>query len=672
MYLEVQRRAKGGLSGCVRLFSAHPQHHYLVLEDHGTDLRALLNPKLRYPQHVLEAVVSAVQALHSLGIMHGDIKPQNILCKWVDHDYVVKLCDLDSACKVGETCGAASLGTKHYHAPEVRVAARSGLTIAASLELDMFPLGLVLWQLLARSPHPVLDCAEEEELYTSQEKLDEHLNLASFYKPALQKVTCINPKQRMTIVDLYRAAKTLNSASTAQQGWLQEKEANRQLKDAFGSQLSAMDEKLDKMSAKLDTVLQELRTRFDALGSTAMEVAESLRKEIILGGQQAHVLPDVIQATQDALQRLSDAVDKTDQTQRNPGTSITELQDCMSSMQASIATAISRALAEQKKEDAGEFYAVAAQLQSQVSSLSTELQACLREQRQSSAHTAQQLDVLSHTSTCLQLGLKDVLSSLVEVQSELAELKKNQILLGKQMEESLASHADLNAMVRALAVNTHGVPTLAIILPVVSSSWKSTFSPMRLVRDQYRLYFLCSHTHQIAPCGPKGKGKGYKITMTKQWVLDAAPVLRVGLVLVKVALLASGLPLPVPDLCSALAEKGMHAQYLNAALHVVSNPPDAALTSAEYTMQHTLDAIDEHDYSEYKDAGAEARLQEGSRKAYEAIKEILGRDGVNIPLTCGLRQVTHRGKIAWVLDNDSAEKDWRDAVDASVLRGASV
>ena len=91
------------------------------------------------------------------------------------------------------------------------------------------------------------------------------------------------------------------------------------------------------------------------------------------------------------------------------------------------------------------------------------------------------------------------------------------------------AHSDeLAAMVRALTANTHGIPTLAIVLPVVSDSWISKANPMNLMRNQYRLYFLCSHTHQIAPCGPKGKG--YKITMTKQWVLDAAPMLRVGLV----------------------------------------------------------------------------------------------------------------------------------------------
>jgi serine/threonine protein kinase len=662
MYLEIQRLSTRGTSGCVRLYSAHPQHHYLVLEDHGADLRALLKPSLRYPQQVLEAVVSAVHALHSLGIMHGDIKPQNLLYKLYDHGYVVKICDLDAAHRVGDVCQAASLGTAQYHAPELRAATLRGDTIMAALELDMFALGLVMQQVLARSPHAALDCAEEDALYASQEQLDVRLNYPPLYRAELQRVTCINPAHRMNIADLYRAIKTL-SASSAQQGWLHEKVAHQHLQQAVGTQLGTISEKLDRIDAKLDRVLQELRTRFDALGSSALEVAESLRKEILLGNQQVQVLPEMIRAAQDALQRLSQARPGVSREGQSPATTSKEMEECLSSMQASIAAAVSRALAEQRTADTGEFPALAAQLQGRFTELSDELRAHLQDQQQSSAQTAQQLEVLGHTSACLKAGLAEVLHGLRVVQGELTELKNNQAVLGKQIAHVLATNAELNSMVRALTANTHGMPTLAVILPVVSTGWKSKFSPMRLVRDQYRLYFLCSHTKQLAPCGPSGKG--YKITMTKQWVLDAAPVLRVGLVLVKVALLASGLPLPVPDLCSALVGCAVHCKYLDAALQLVAHPPDGLLDTSDLVLEQTLDAVDTHDYSDLVETGDGSKLQEGSRKAYETIKEILGRDGVNIPLTCGLRQVTHRGKTAWVLDNDATEQEWKLTLDSA-------
>jgi hypothetical protein len=261
------------------------------------------------------------------------------------------------------------------------------------------------------------------------------------------------------------------------------------------------------------------------------------------------------------------------------------------------------------------------------------------------------------------------MAGLTEVEAQLAELRENQVALGKQLNQVLADHAEIKKMVGALqdlvATNTHGIPTLAFVLPVVSKSLTGKINPMRLVRNQYRLYFLCAHTHQLAPCGPKGKG--YKITMTKQWVLDAAPVLRVGLVLLKVALMASGLPLPVPDFCTMLVDTAMHSKYLDAVLKLVSNPPDDVASNAEHVMDQALDAVAEHDYSDYKGPLAVVRLQKGSRKAYEIIKESLeaGKDGVNIALTCGLRQVTYRGKTAWVLDNDFTEQAWKNAVESS-------
>ena len=52
----------------------------------------------------------------------------------------------------------------------------------------------------------------------------------------------------------------------------------------------------------VDRALQELRTLVGALGSSVVDVAESLRKEIQQGNQQAaQALPVMFQATQAAL-----------------------------------------------------------------------------------------------------------------------------------------------------------------------------------------------------------------------------------------------------------------------------------------------------------------------------------------------------------------------------------
>ena len=57
-----------------------------------------------------------VQYLHGLGIVHGDIKPENILLDLYD---IPKLCDFGMSVMEGEV--TQGFGTKPYMAPEIVV-----------------------------------------------------------------------------------------------------------------------------------------------------------------------------------------------------------------------------------------------------------------------------------------------------------------------------------------------------------------------------------------------------------------------------------------------------------------------------------------------------------------------------------------------------------------------
>jgi serine/threonine protein kinase len=490
MYQEVQRLGTEVKTGCVHCYSIDPAGLYMVLEFHDADLRDLLKPKLASLQLLLGEIVLAVEALHSLGIMHGDIKPENVLVKHIrGGEYIVKLCDLECAKKVGELCEAVTLGTEHYLAPEVRVAVDSTAgTLCASTAVDIFALGLMLWQVIKRSATAALDGhskARLNDLYSDQAQLDTHLNYPDEYpyeyRAFMEEVTCLDPTRRPNAAKLGNDINGLSSSN---------------------------------------------------VGRTAV-----------------------------------------------------------------------------RERQAKEF---------------------------------------------LKRTVKD---SLENIQHELGRLRHVQEVLGEKINTMLADSTALNSMVQTLISGAHAVPTFAIVLPEVSSGWKSVTHPMRLLRNQFRLYFLCSHTKQMAPCGLDGKG--YKIEVTKQWVQDVAPVLRVGLLLVKVALLASGLPLPVPDLCSSLTDATAHRIYLDTALQLVTHTFSDD-TSPEFVYDKEK-VLTEHDVT---GPANELRLQEGSRKAYETINEVLVAHGHNIALTCGLRQVTcsRTGRTAWVLDNDATERAWRDAM----------
>ena len=447
-------KASSAPTGCIKCYYMHPMAHYLVLEDYAQDLRALLNPKLKNAPTVVHAVVVAVTALHSLDIMHGDIKPHNILIKPDLHEgYIVKLCDLDAAREVGESCCASSLGTKYYLAPKVYLA--STRDIEASLAIDMFSLGLVIWMIIQRTSQPALFLAAQRgapalrKCYKEQSKLNEFLPApakAGFHEEYIRKVTTLLPHNRMTARNLLTDMERIYASNAPHNLFLEEKNSS----------------KMDVMTSMLETLVQ----------------------------------------------------------------------------------------------------------------------------------------------------------------------------------------------------STHDIPTLAIIVPVVSKSAFCSMrsGPLNIVRNQYRLYFLCSHTHKVARCGPKGKG--YKISVTKQWVIDAAPVLMVGLMVLKMAMMAGGLPLPIPDL-SPLLKDADHTRFLNAALFLVQNPPDntgdANIELDKLGQLAVGDALTEEEI-------AALSLKKGSVHAYHTIQQMLNKTGVNIALTCGLRKVTEKGQTAWVLNNDTTEQEYRASV----------
>ena len=139
---------------------------------------------------------------------------------------------------------------------------------------------------------------------------------------------------------------------------------------------------------------------------------------------------------------------------------------------------------------------------------------------------------------------------------------------------------------------------------------------------------------------------------------DAAPLLQLGLVLLKLGLMAGGIPLPILDLCSMLQNVEQQAQFLDAAFGILQNPPEDSILDKDFVMSHKLGELPNIQSKDVMHA-------EGVEQSYAAIKSILVDQGVNIPLTCGLRKVTDHsgrtGKTAWVLNNDVTEQAWRDS-----------
>lgn len=121
--------------------------HYIVMEFiKGKTLKkyiqeyAPLSPARAV--HIMKQLTSAIAHAHENGIIHRDIKPQNIL---VDENGDVKVTDFGIATSLNATALTQTnsvLGTVHYLSPEQ---ARGGI---ASSKSDIYSLGIVLYELL--------------------------------------------------------------------------------------------------------------------------------------------------------------------------------------------------------------------------------------------------------------------------------------------------------------------------------------------------------------------------------------------------------------------------------------------------------------------------------------------------------------------------------------------
>jgi len=94
--------------------------------------------------HVARQLASAVEAVHDAGIVHGDLKPQNVICG-DDDDWTVKLLDFGTArlTAAGREAEDTITGTPEYIAPE-RVMGEPPCP-----SNDIYSLGVVLYELLA-------------------------------------------------------------------------------------------------------------------------------------------------------------------------------------------------------------------------------------------------------------------------------------------------------------------------------------------------------------------------------------------------------------------------------------------------------------------------------------------------------------------------------------------
>lgn len=175
---------------------------YLVMENlSGGSLEDLIKKGTRLPEPVLARVLyqslAAVNYLHSIGVCHRDIKPDNVLFKDESEDSEIKLIDFGLSKKFnGYMQNMTSfLGTPYYVAPEV-------ISRKYDKRCDLWSLGATAFCLI--TGHPPFMGKSKKEVLGLIEKADPNYvksEWSGYSKHAINLIKALlekNPKKRIS------------------------------------------------------------------------------------------------------------------------------------------------------------------------------------------------------------------------------------------------------------------------------------------------------------------------------------------------------------------------------------------------------------------------------------------------------------------------------------------
>lgn len=139
-----ERLVKFIIAGCDQISTSPKEYKIMIVMElcKNGALRELLKRKLSWPLKIRLAldIAQGIAFLHENGIIHRDIKPQNVL---VDHHWRGKLCDFSFAIhKDSETKREYTYGTEEFMPPEIAFA------LDFDLSADIFSFGILLCEMM--------------------------------------------------------------------------------------------------------------------------------------------------------------------------------------------------------------------------------------------------------------------------------------------------------------------------------------------------------------------------------------------------------------------------------------------------------------------------------------------------------------------------------------------
>jgi serine/threonine protein kinase len=147
---------------------------------------------------IASKILGAISHCHVNGIVHRDIKLDNIVYAHLEDDSELKLIDFGFACFFGKTMGRR-LGTMSYMAPELLNGERDPLY---GFEVDMWSFGVTMFYLMT-GKRPFHDSDEQIKMQKIQAGAPVYnpkiwSRFSADAKDFVQKLLCRNPYTRLT------------------------------------------------------------------------------------------------------------------------------------------------------------------------------------------------------------------------------------------------------------------------------------------------------------------------------------------------------------------------------------------------------------------------------------------------------------------------------------------
>ncbi|KAL9614266.1 MAG: hypothetical protein Q9167_001222 [Letrouitia subvulpina] len=204
---------------------------FLALELAFNDLAGFVrqSPELPFSlrHQILLDIAFGLDAVHEVGLIHGDLKPGNVLIFRQTEGYIAKIADFGGGANLDGDGILEGLGTVGWRAPEFRRFQENGEGLDMSLleRLDSYSYGLTVWTLFLKDGHsaPCTENSRAEEVALSEiDALGDTLNapFRSILRAALGSLLKEDPSSRPSRLenvlndgsDIYRDSNSIETS----------------------------------------------------------------------------------------------------------------------------------------------------------------------------------------------------------------------------------------------------------------------------------------------------------------------------------------------------------------------------------------------------------------------------------------------------------------------------